>query len=1000
MPLPIQPVTFKLGPVQQAKGRKHLALGELEEAVNVRLVQDDQLRKRPGFDRASPTADTGSFTSNADSLTSDGKRLISIDGDDRAWAENTTANTRVNRGKQERAYPETSTAPLVPSGRRQSTVYAGGYYWTFVVGSGEYRWMIWDPATRTVLRALTTQTAANITRLVAVQDGTRVWVIWLDGTTTVRTHKYVIATPSTAPTSATFTTLGRAASVVDAFRLTATGEIAVTLTAVVEANGTTWDHVRAYLDTSNGQAKSSPAVSTTSNTGIGYDNNHSHVRILRNQTGSGNWYYAVWTNDGVGNDIELHLIEVNVTTLAVASTVILDTVTNASAGTYNMAAWCTGYVAGNGDRVVYGVLDEFTDASAPAKPRTYTLKRYTRSGSTTTVTVRPYSYPVSDPVLLGSAWYLVTGYDDGNDVQRTYFLIDSDGKIVSTAAQGQAVGAGQCNGQLLGTVSDLQGHVTEAFQTQTGRVDVVALMNTGGGAVDDFAPALLSFDTAATYGAPTKQRDGAVVVAAGVPTRVGTADNIREIAPLLAPPTMTFGLGSGAPLGGATLVQAVYILVDSDGTISPSAPNAAQSPTFTDAGTRSVTVPSLTHLLEGTTAYIALYLSEISGTTPYLHKVVANDPTANAVTITVTPSTIVANEILYTFGGGLSAAPPPPARWSANWRRRTFLGGKDVWYSLEHEAGFAPRFNEALRSQWMDGEGETIAGAAIDKNSFAIFKRDRVGAITGPGPDGRGVGAYEIQTIEGAKGLINSRSVASGPDGCYFQSLGDGRIYVVTPGLQIADASAGMESYRAETVTAVVLVESWREMWFFTANRILRLDYAHKTQDQPFGRWMTSSSSNLLQAYGAAIAPDGTPYHIEAAGTLRKPGTTWADAGAGASVAVLKRVKTGDLAAGGALNAGFRLDAVHILGQYLGAHTLKVTVTSDGGEDSENRSKSVSEATVHTLLPRLPDEIASVQLTIEESANANATEGFVFDGITLDVQPYAKTRAPAAQARF
>lgn len=1004
MPIQIQPISFTPGAVQQGKGSRHIPLGDLIEALNVRLVKESQYRKRPGMDRLVPTTDSGSFTGPADSLVSDGKRLIALDAADMAWAYDSAANKYLARGRQERAYPEISNAPVVPNAKRPATVSAGGYYWTFIVGTSEYRWMMWDPVTRTVFRQFTTQAATNITQLTAVQDGTNVWVIWLDGTTTVRSHKFVIATPGTAPTSATYQTVSTAASAVDAYRMTTTGEIAVVVSQVVAAGGTTWRYNTSYLNTSNGQAKTSPAAVETTVTGNAYDNNHSPVSILQGQSGSANWYFAIWTGSATGNSVDARLIEVNVSTLAVASTVVLDTVTNAGAPNSNMAAWICGFRDGNGDRYVYATFDEYNNTGgAPAKPRPYVLKRHVRTGSTTTTTLRRYSYPVSKPVQLGSSWYLLTGYDDAVDFQRSYYLIDSAGRIVSQIAYPFAVGAGQGNGQLTSATTDLQGFVVDAMQTQANRVDFVPLTNPGGGSTTDFSPALISCDFAATFSVPAKQRDGAIVVPAGVPTRAGISDSLRELVPMLFPPPVVFTNNGGA-LAGPSVLHVTYQLIDADGTVYMSSPSAAQSNTF-GAGANTIAVKPLTHMLDGTTAQIVVWLSDPNSTTPFLYTVVANDPTVDTQTINIpNPATVPPNDILYTFGGGLSNAPAPSVRWVATWRNRTFLGsGNDIWYSHEHEIGQGPRFNEILRSRWEDGEGDTIAGGRIDRNSFAIFKRDRIGVISGPGPDGLGRGNYEVQTLEWQKGIINARSIVSGPAGCFFQALSDGRIYCATPGLQIADVWHGMEDFRTETVTAAVLVEKEREIQFHTNGpRMLVLDYAHATAEQPFGRWFTRSSANLLQGFGAAVDPSGVTYHIETNGVLRKPGTGWSDAGSGAAVAVLMRLKSGDLAAAGALNAAFRLDAIHLLGQFLGAHTLKLTVVTDGGTDSDDASKAVSAGPqLHTFFPALPDEIGSVQLTIEESANAGATEGFIFDGITLDVQAYARSRFPrSAAGRF
>jgi hypothetical protein len=1001
MPIPRQPITFTFGAVDGATGTRHLRPGDLVEATNVRQTKNNQYRKRPGFDRASPTADSGSFTANAESLTSDGIKMISRDGADTAWAEDTTANTRANRGTARRAYPDTSMAALVTSGVRTCGCYAGGYYWEFTInsGAGTYSFMMWDPVTRTVFRQATSITAANIVQATAASDGTNVWVLWITGSAaTVTSHKFVIASPGTAPTSATYRTCPGTATVtargVTARYLTSTAKIAVAIAGTnTNAGGDRVFLDASFLDTATGAASAAPAAVNTTFADGDNDSAVSVPSILVSSGADGNYYVSWWYSDDVGTSAILRLAAITTAAL-VTTSVILDTVGAAALTANALSAMSCGYLnTVNGDRVVYAAWDSYNGA-APTFPRPYTLTRYTRAGATTSLRLRGYSYPIGDPILLGSTWYLMTAYDDGPtlNLEHNFFLIDSDGVIISRtnyvfgAATGITASVALAQNILVACVP--------SFQTQSNRIDFLALTQPGGGLTADTAPTLLSMDFAATYSQPTRVKQGTIITPGGIPTIVGSSDNVREVAPLLFPANISaFTNGAGGALGGPTTCQYTYVLTESDGTLTESAPCAAQTNTFNNGAGAAITVRTLTHLLSGVTAKIYVYISVVSSTEPMLHAIATNDPTVDTQSISITPASVPVNETIYTFGGAVENVPAPPTRAVAAWKDRIlFASGTDIWYSQEFEAGFGLRLNESLRTPWTDGEGDIIALAKLDWNSAAAFKRNRVGGIQGIGLTATLTGSnFEVSTLRTEKGLVNVDSIISGPGGTYYQALGDNRVYVVTPALEISDASPGMEDYRTETVSAALYFEAERQLWFFTTGpRLLVLDFAHGTDTQPGGRWFNWASSGLPQAYGAAVNPSGVPYHIESNGVLRVRNTSsWVDKTSGADASVLMKLKTGDLAAAGSLQGGFQLDAVQFLGQYLGNHTLQISVITDFG----TTTGSIAVTGSPLQFEHNGDhgrEVQQVAVTIEETVST--TEGFIADAIGLVIKPRARIR--------
>jgi len=212
---------------------------------------------------------------------------------------------------------------------------------------------------------------------------------------------------------------------------------------------------------------------------------------------------------------------------------------------------------------------------------------------------------------------------------------------------------------------------------------------------------------------------------------------------------------------------------------------------------------------------------------------------------------------------------------------------------------------------------------------------------------------------------------------------------------------AGMEDYRTETVLAASHVYRDRQMHFhMSSGAILVLDYAHPTPEQPFGRWIRWTSSGLLAAAGAAIdSTDHSPIHLETLGAIRTQGTGWTDATATTPAAVLMTLTTGDLSVTGKVRGQYRLDGVHVQGEWLAANTLQVTVTGDYGSTvTTHVSPSIAATPTEVYIrPRGHDRTQATRLKIEETVSSG--EGFVFHGVSLTVQPYGAAKFPSNSRR-
>lgn len=1002
-PLAKEDIAFFFGAVNQGKGKRNLQRGELIEAINVRQLVEDEYRKRPGFDRVVPTAASGSFTASAESFVSDGKSQLARDGADAVWR--LSGSTWQARGTAKRAYPKIFPSQLAADARNPITVFDGTNYWVFchVLNNG-FTYTLFD-SSGNIVQAATAVTGSDLVSIAGASDGTYVWVLTA-GSTTVTSYKFTIASPSTAPTTATYTTTTNQVRGIDMHKLD-NSDIAVAITDNVTSGAAQSLYV-SYLDTATGQKKSSPALVKTGAGGSANSSNIGQPSIVNYGGANGSWYVLLWTSRGsdyTGQSASAYNLALATITSSTLATSLRGLTTTSDATVSRTMT--VGYRDGSGNIIVF--YTQYTDSGSPTYPVAYQLMKGTWTGSAyTEATLRRYSYPVSKPQAVGSTYYLLTGYDDGLDAasfERSYFLIDSSGNIITQLGYAQAPPAGlwATSGNGLST----RAYVTPLLVSGN-KLYCSLLMNQGSGGGsnmdNDYAPALAIVDFAASYSAPTKARHGIAAWPGGCPMIAGTSDSQIEAAPLLSPVNATY-TKSGSDLAGPSVFQYVYRIIQADGTILRSAPSPADSQTFKNSANSAIVKP-LTHLMPGTVAQIEIYLSPVSSTQPTLYTVVANNTAVDTITVVLPAATFSGSETVYTYGGGLDNAPLPASLWVSSWRNRLMVGsGSEIWPSLEREDGHAHRFNESLVTSWDDGEGDIICGAPVDWNYFAVFKRDAVGVISGGGPNatpGGGVaGNYEVQTLRIRKGLINNRSILTGPGGCYFQSLADGRIYCVTPGLEVQDVSKGMESYRAGTVVAVNYAEKDRQLHFHMSDgTILVLDYAHPTPEQPYGRWTKWSSTGLNAACGALIDTTGVPVHLEAvAGAIRTPGTGWTDATSGAAASVLMALTTGDLATAGQIKGAYRLDALDVLGEWIATNTIKVSVTSDYGDIATTHTSSSLTAGPEEayIRPAGHHRVQSTKVKFEETVSAG--EGFVFTGLSLTIQRHGRAKFPGSTRR-
>jgi hypothetical protein len=1013
-----QSLTFYPGPVDQSRGARHVPMGGLVTAENMRMPKKGELRKRQGLSRTAPSTDGGTlgnvhsgvYVAGADVLKDDKGQFYAYDtngGILRQMGSNLKSPMPVMRGVQ------SASVGL----RRISGIVGSTDELIITLGTAGYSWRIRSYSTG-VTRSEGSVTVSGILGACAVYDtvGDAFWIFTYSATT-IRSHKLdrtTFATTTTTYVTATYSHCG-----MKAFRLSSPGEIAVVWQ---EKDNTNELRGQSYLDTATGAPKASPAAVTATNTVTSTNINAGGGTNILVSTGATSWYWCGWraAPAATGSPIlELFLHQVTTATLATAASSLLATITTGMTNDAEIRGVTCGWLdTTTGNRVVlaqYSLNNTTTE-----RPENYLTRKYVWDGATSTASdFRRGSWLASDPSqVTGDStgeWYVMIGYEDGQagypttghgGFQRSLFLCKSDGVFVSQAlTQGLAPPVWHRNEPPAHNSATAQLAVGDQFVTHLTSPETGKLYCAIGRATDiinGYRPTALTWDFTVSYGKPVTLGESAVFPG-GIPCIVGTRQFLRELTPLVSPGYLTTAAGGGAAVGDI-VVGVVYRYVHQDGRITRSAPITATIAGATTAA--ALTYPLLRHFagdFGGVAAQAEIYCSQPGSVIPTLQKVTLAF-SSGADTNSQSPfydaaGTIITGTPLYTTGGGLLNSPAPPCRWLAFWRDRLFAGGThedgETWYTQELEEGGGPAFNAAaLRSFWNDGSGPITGGVHAGWDALVIFRSNALAVLEGAGPDGNGQnGAYVARTLDEPRGLTAPMSLVTGKDGAYFQDAVTGRACVVTPGGKIVENMQGADDLRTSTVLCSLYSETDGQLWLGLANGVYLVQDMRwplpGAENQPLRQWWKWVGGGTLLTPGAMLVGSSGPRVWEAGGALRTVrSSTFTDQESSGEAQFLQKVKTGKLQPFGPNGSGM-LDNIVVQAHYVGAHTLRMTVTPDGGTPSVHTVTAASPG-VWVIDPAGCLHVTEVEVQIEETGGT--AEGFVLEGITMNVKPDSRSR--------
>jgi hypothetical protein len=314
---------------------------------------------------------------------------------------------------------------------------------------------------------------------------------------------------------------------------------------------------------------------------------------------------------------------------------------------------------------------------------------------------------------------------------------------------------------------------------------------------------------------------------------------------------------------------------------------------------------------------------------------VFNTTSANTVTFTdgAEDADIEDQEEHPEDGGVLESLPPPPCTIVASNDTRLFVAGiagepHRVYYSKQRNDGEIAAFNDQLSVAIPPSGGDITAICFMD-GTPVVFRERAVYALLGDGFDNTGGGQnYVARTVPGDIGALNAESVVETERGIVFKSSKGW--YLLNRGYNLDYIGDRVTDYDDETPLSLHVVK--HQIRALSAERMLVLD----TLAGQWFEWSIAGRAHSCIWNGRHVAVSTSSV------TIQQTDYTGVDYGMDVETAW---IKLADL-------AGYMcIDRIHVLGEYRGAHRLRIRLARDYWKDGDgtyfqDKSWTVSPTTV------------------------------------------------------
>ena len=503
------------------------------------------------------------------------------------------------------------------------------------------------------------------------------------------------------------------------------------------------------------------------------------------------------------------------------------------------------------------------------------------------------------------------------------------------------------------------------------------------------SPELLSVDFAATdLSGPAAHAD--LLIYPGGITRAYDGQAFCELGYHQSPePPALYNAGGGVGLGAGTYrYVCVFRWKDARGRVHRSAPGGSNSITL--VGTATVEVyADILPLTEKTNVVVEIYRTTAGGSAYYKlpqTSPVVSSTTANSTAVysdTTADATLTTGERLYTDGGVLENVSVPACRQAFSANRRLWMAGLDdpgrAVFTKEIVTGEGPSLAPDFEVRIDDGRGPIRGGAPMD-DKVLLFKQRGAYMTYGLGPDDTGQGSFagpDFLSID--RGVDNARALIQSPAGVFF--LSEGKVYVVTRGGEAQYIGQGIEDLTTATTGAIVGAEVWsedHEIVFYAAN-----GYALRYQYEA-GIWTSDvlpvSTNTVVDScrWGDLLAyqMSNGVVHYESASAYLDLGATFVTGSLTTAWIELAQ-----------LNGFHRLYSLTIVGEYKGAHSLRVTLYYDHVDSSSYEVFNVTPTANPYRFDVLPkrQKCTAIKIKIEDVNNTSTGETFRLTAITAEV---------------
>lgn len=267
------------------------------------------------------------------------------------------------------------------------------------------------------------------------------------------------------------------------------------------------------------------------------------------------------------------------------------------------------------------------------------------------------------------------------------------------------------------------------------------------------------------------------------------------------------------------------------------------------------------------------------------------------------------------------------------------LEGKLARFSIpsREATGFAMHWPLAFAIEEPE-EREVTAALEMD-GRIVLGSELGLALLTADGPDATGAGSFGLPTtLRTEVGIADQAQLARTPLGYVFGTADGPRL--LTPGLTVEDLGKIVERvYKIDggIIQAIVYDQNREELVVLgNAGATLRLNTST-------GRW--GSDPNRL-GRDLTVTLDGTIYLIRHDGkVLEQVQDAWADGATGYALAV-STPWVRDMARDGTTHSSFRLNSIHVSGEYLGEHDLFFDVYKDFNDAAPWGTFQVEAATI------------------------------------------------------